>query len=136
MNDVEVLNDILKRFDNSEKFKRFVLLTYKKDKNWFERLVYEKLAKKYDTPSNSCAKELVEVKRFYLDWALITEIIDEESQRPCWRITPKGRKALHWRFIAPQKPEYVTDKGLYWINTGIAILALIFSNIAIFKSCI
>lgn len=78
MNDVEVLNDRLKHFDNSEKFKRFVLLTYKTDRNWLEQIVYDKLVKKYDSPSNSCAKELLEVKKFYLDWALITEIIDEE----------------------------------------------------------
>lgn len=136
MNDIEILNDRLKHLDNSEKFKRFALLTYKKDKNWLEQVVYDKLAKKYDPPENRCIIELLEVKQFYLDWALITEIIDEESQKTYWRITPKGRKALHWRFIAPQKPEYVTEKGLYWINTGIAILALIFSNIAIFKSCI
>lgn len=135
MNDVEELNNKLRHFDNPEKFKKFVLLTYKKNRCWLVQKKYERLLKNYDSPTNRCTKEFHEVIAYYIRWGLLTKNENKEENKAAYIISPKGIKALSWRYIAPQKPDWLTEKGRFWINACISILVLVLSNIAIFKSC-
>lgn len=130
MNDVEALNDKLKSFESPEEFKKFVLWAFVKDRNLSEEEIYNKLLKKYDTPHNKYMNEFHIVRKYYIDWGLL-EKMDNDN---LLKASPKGREALCWRYIAPQKPEWLTKNVKFWIKIGISILTLLFSIVTI-KSC-
>lgn len=52
MNDVEVLNDKLKSFEDPEDIKKFVLYCFKKDKNLVEKWRHNQRIKKYECKDN------------------------------------------------------------------------------------
>lgn len=134
MNDVEELNEKLKRFDSSEKFKKFVLMTFKKDKSKSEKKKYEKQLKEYDPPGHQCSKEFFEVKKCFIKWELLTMIKDEETGKERCVLTAKGRKALKWRSVAPQKPDWLTEKNKFLITTIIAFVALMLSIVSFIRT--
>lgn len=134
MNDVETLNDKLKNFEDPEDIKKFVLYCFKKDKNFVEKWRHNQRKKRYECKDNQ--KVFTIIMDTYMSWGLIEEYEKEEDGTTYRhrRITEKGLKALRWRYIAPLKPEWLTDNRKYIITTSIALAALLVSIIAIFRT--
>ncbi len=134
MNDVEVLNDKLKSFEDPEDIKKFVLYCFKKDKNFVEKWRHNQRIKKYECKGNQ--KIFTMIINTYISWGLLEEYEKEENGKKyrykC--ITTKGLKALRWRYIAPLKPEWLTVNRRYIITTSIALAALLVSIIALFRT--
>lgn len=134
MNDVEVLNDKLKSFEDPEDIKKYVLYCYKNDKNLVENWRHNQREKKYKCKGYQ--NIFIMIVNTYISWGLLEEYEKEEDGKKgkYKRITAKGLKALRWRYIAPLKPEWLTANRKYIITTSIAVAALLVSIIALSRT--
>lgn len=133
---VEELHSKLLHFEDPEELKKFVLYRSQRDKNKPGKLKHQEMSRKYAYESDKNKKAIKLIRDTYLDWGLLERIekIEDGETLYYYIITKKGRKALKWKYIAPQKPDWLTERKKYAITTLIAILALILSAISLLRT--